>query len=206
MLKAYFCRLSAETPTVPEELLSSYRKEKLAAQNAPLLRRQSLFSELLLRYALRDCGYSSELPLEITVGEYGKPRLRDGEYCFSISHSAEMLLCALSDREIGADVQLRSKAKRELMERFFTAEELNYVLASEDADDALTEIWTKKESFCKLSGKGLALPLPSFSVLDAQISPLLEHRKIEGYHAAVCGEAVREGEIKWIEVKTDALL
>ena len=205
MVKVYFCRLCGETPAVPEAQLSSYRIEKLAAQKAPLLRKQSLVSELLLRYALRDCGFSSDQPLKITTGEYGKPHLSGGECCFSISHSGDMLLCALSDREIGADVQRRSKAKRALMERFFAKEEMYFVLAAEDEDDAFTETWTKKESFCKLSGKGLAL-LPSFSVLDAQIVPLLVHHKIGDFHAAICGEAVREGEIEWIEVKQDALL
>ena len=206
MLKVYYCLLGEEASDIPHGLLSAYREEKLAVQKAPLVRRQSLFSELLLRFALKDNGLASDSPLEITVGEYGKPRLRGGGLCFNLSHSGDALLCALSDREIGADVQRKTLVKLPLMRRFFAEDEQSYVLSAADADEAFTEIWTKKESRCKLSGKGLSLPLRSFSVLDVEISPLLWHRREGEYHIAACGEAVRDGQIDWIEVKTGLLL
>lgn len=205
MLKVYFCLLGDETPDIPSGLLSAYREEKLAAQKAALAHRQSLSSELLLRWAMTDCGLSPDTPLEITVGEYGKPRLRGGEICFNLSHSGNALLCALSDREIGADVQRRTQAKPPLMERFFSEDEQSFVLSAANTDDAFTEVWTKKESRCKLSGKGLALPLRSFSVMDKEIAPLLWHRREGEYHIAVCGEAVRDGQIDWIKVKSGLL-
>ena len=205
MLRVYFCLAEGDAPAFPDGLLSAYRKEKLALQKNPSVRSRSLFSELLLRYALRDCGFAPDAPLEITVGEYGKPRLTGGELCFNLSHSADALLCAVSDRRLGADVQRIGAAPDVLMERFFAEEERAYVLSSETADEAFTEIWTKKESWCKLSGKGLALPLPSFSVLDAQIAPLLWHRRAGDYHLCVCGEAVPAGQIEWYEVKTKEL-
>ena len=206
MLKAYFCLLGEATPDVPPGLLSAYREEKLAAQKAPHARRQSLYSELLLRYAMKDSGFAPETPLEITEGEYGKPRLRGGEICFNLSHSGDALLCALSDREIGADVQRRTQAKLPLMKRFFAEDERHFVLSADDSDGAFTEIWAKKESWCKLSGKGLALPLPSFSVLDDEIAPLLWHRREGEYHIAVCGDAVRNGQFDRIKVETGLLL
>ena len=206
MLRVYFCRPEGGEPEIPEGLLSAYRTQKLAAQKNPLVRRESLYSELLLRRALSDSGLAVDTPLQITAGEYGKPRLPGGEVFFNLSHSVGAILCAVSDAEIGADLQLRAKAKPPLMKRFFADEEREYVLGAADADEAFTEIWTKKESWCKLSGKGLALPLESFSVLDERIAPLLWHRRAGEYHAAVCGEAVREGRIEWIEVKTEELL
>lgn len=206
MLRVYFCRPEGEAPELAEGLLSSYRREKLAALKAPRARSESVFSELLLRRALADSGFPVEAPLDIAAGEHGKPFLPGGECFFSISHSAGAVLCAISDRETGADLQIVTRAKPPLMERFFAEEERKYVLSSEDADGAFTEIWTKKESWCKLSGFGLALPLSSFSVLDESIAPLMRHRRIGEYHLAVCGEAARDGEIEWTEIKTDALL
>ena len=206
MLKVYSCLLGEELPEIPSGLLSAYREEKLSAQKALHARRLSLYSELLLRYAMKDSGYAPDTPLKITAGEYGKPRLRGGEIYFNLSHSGDALLCALSDSEIGADAQLLTQAKLPLMKRFFAEDEQSFVLSAADADEAFTEIWTMKESFCKLSGKGLTLPLPSFSVLDDEIAPLLWYRKKGEYHFAVCGEAVRDGQIDWIEVKTGLLL
>ena len=92
------------------------------------------------------------------------------------------------------------------MKRFFTEDERTFVLSSKEADEAFTEIWTKKESWCKLSGEGLALPLRSFSVLDDAIAPLLWHRRAGEYHAAVCGQAVLDGIIEWIDLETGMLL
>ncbi len=206
MLKLFFCRAQGETPAVSEELFSSYRKEKLAALKAPRARREAVFSELLLRFALREIGLAVDGPLEIAAGEYGKPFLKGGEAQFSISHSCGAILCAVSDRDVGADVQIRSKAKLPLMERFFAEEERAYVLSSQDTDDAFTEIWAKKESWIKRSGLGLSLPLPSFSVLSDEIAPLIFCRREGEYTAAVCGEAVPGAEIDWIEVNEDALL
>ena len=206
MLKAYYCRVAGDPPTVPEALLSSYRKEKLDVQTAPSARRESVFSELLLCCALCDSGFQIDGPLEISEGEHGKPFLTGREVFFNLSHSSDMLLCALSDCEVGADVQIRSEAKLPLMERFFAEDERAYVLSAQDTDDAFTEIWTEKESWIKRCGLGLALPLRSFSVLDKNIAPLLAHRGEGEYHLSVCGEAVREGAIEWIEVKEDALL
>ena len=148
MLKAYFCRVAADPPAVPEAFLSSYRKEKLAAKTAPRVRRESVFSELLLRCALRDSGFPLDGPLKIATGEHGKPFLKGNEVFFNLSHSADMLLCALSDSEVGADVQIRSEAKLPLLERFFAEDEREYVLSAKGSDDACTEIWTEKESWC----------------------------------------------------------
>ena len=170
MLKLYFCRLPDEEISLPEDLLSGYRRGKLARLKNPVLRKRALCSELLLRYALRDRGFELSGPLALAVGDYGKPYLTDHSCCFSLSDSGSALLCALSDREIGADLQQLTPVNVPLMRRFYTEDEQKYVLFSADRDAAFTEIWTKKESYCKASGKGLSLPLASFSVMDGRIA------------------------------------
>ena len=44
------------------------------------------------------------LALEISCGEGGKPRIAGGPE-FSLSHSGERVLFALSDQKVGADIQ-----------------------------------------------------------------------------------------------------
>ena len=186
MLKLYFCSLVEEEPGLPPGLLSSYRTEKLSSLKNSLVRRQSIFSELLLRYTLRDSGFPLATPLEIVEAEQGKPYLQNESCFFSISHSENAVLCALCDSEVGADLQIRSKFKTALAERFFTPDEQTYILSSADVDAAFTEIWTKKESWCKYTGQGLGLSLSSFSVLDDQIAPSLWHMTEGEYHISVC--------------------
>lgn len=205
MLKAYFCRLPEKELPIPEASLSAYRTEELEKQTNARVRLQSVYSELLLRYALDDSGFPVCGPLEIGVGKHGKPFLKNGACFFSLSHSADALLCALCDREIGADIQKKSKAREGVIERCFTAEEQAFVRGESDHDAAFTAIWTKKESFCKRDGRGLALPLGSFSVFDAAIAPVLWHAATGEFHAAVCSDAVKTERPEWIEVKTDVL-
>ena len=118
MLKLYYCRLPDSTPAVQTERLSAYRREKIEKQTNERVRLRSLTAELLLRHALRDGGFAVEGPLNIVVSEQGKPFLRDGGCFFSLSHSADAVLCALADRNVGADIQLASKVNEALIGRF----------------------------------------------------------------------------------------
>ena len=205
MLKLYYCRLPDRTPAVPAERLSAYRREELEKQKNEQARLRSLTAELLLRYALNDGGWSVDGPLDIGVGDQGKPFLRDGGCFFSLSHSADAVLCALADRNVGADIQLASKANEALIGRFFSEEERAFVRGAEDPDRAFTEIWTEKESFCKMDGRGLALPLGSFSVFDPRIAPILWHTTAGEYHLALCSDMVKTERPEPIEVKTGVL-
>ena len=205
MLKLYYCRLPDSAPDVPSELLSAYRREKLEKQTNERVRLRSLISELLLRHALRDGGFAVDGPLNIVVSERGKPFLQGGGCFFSLSHSADAVLCALGDRNVGADIQIASKANEALIGRFFSEEERAFVRGSEDPDRAFTEIWAKKESFCKMDGRGLALPLGSFSVFDPHIAALLWHTTAGEYYLALCSDTVKTERPEVIEVETGVL-
>ena len=205
MLKVYYCRLPDSAPDVPTELLSAYRREKYEKQTNERVRLRSLISELLLRHALRDGGFAVDGPLNIVVSEQGKPFLRDGGCFFSLSHSADAVLCALCDREIGADIQIASKANDALIRRFFAEDERDYICCAQDPDAAFSEIWTEKESYCKMDGRGLALPLGSFSVFDPHIAALLWHTTAGKYHLALCSDAVKTERPEPIELKTGVL-
>ena len=195
MLKLYYCRLPDSAPDVPSELLSAYRREKLEKQTNERVRLRSL----------RDGGFAVDGPLNIVVSERGKPFLQGGGCFFSLSHSADAVLCALGDRNVGADIQIASKANEALIGRFFSEEERAFVRGSEDPDRAFTEIWTKKESFCKMDGRGLALPLGSFSVFDPHTAALLWHTTAGEYYLALCSDTVKTERPEVIEVETGVL-
>ena len=85
--------------------LSALRREKIARAGRDADKRLLLGAGLLLDRALRPFGLR-EQDAEITLGAHGKPYLagRDDLF-FSLSHSGSIALCAVSDRELGADVQ-----------------------------------------------------------------------------------------------------
>lgn len=172
--------------------LSAYRRERLEQVRTELGRKQGGGAELLLCRALEELGL--ETPPDIAADENGKPRLRGGELFFSLSHSGPFVLCAVSDRELGADIQERKPFNERLARRFFAPDELARILSAPDRDRTFTEIWAQKESYIKALGLGLKLPLESFSVLSLPEPWRLWHRSGGRFTAAVCTESGEEPE------------
>ena len=177
--------------------ISRYRKEKLARISDPRAYALSLGAELLLAAALQDIGLSAAEPLEISCGEGGKPRIAGGPE-FSLSHSGERVLCALSDEAVGADIQQLRPYDPALVRRFFTAEEGAWLEEQRERDLAFSLLWSLKESYVKLLGSGIAgVHLDSFTVrvlsdgrarIDGSNAKLW-YAVCDGYVMAVCSDA-----------------
>jgi 4'-phosphopantetheinyl transferase len=136
--------------------------------------------------------------------ESGAPRLVSPEQRvhFSLSHSGDAMLFALSAARIGADIERidpRVDAAR-LARRFFTATEAES-LTLVPARETLREffgLWTRKEALLKATGGGVPSRLRTFSLCDAEHGRLLrvgssvwtvrEIPTIEGHAAALAVE------------------
>ena len=73
-----------------------------------------------------------------------------------------MVLCAISSKCVGADIQLRAAYNAALAERFFTKKEAAAIAQAADKDRMFTQTWAVKESYLKLLGTGMHRPLSSF--------------------------------------------
>ena len=164
MLKVFYAGVNGLTADAVLHTLSDYRLERLKKTSRSEAKAQSLAAELLLIHAVRTVYPEAELPLKITVGEFGKPELRGIELEFSLSHSADMVLCAVSNKCVGADIQLHTSYKVALAERFFTKKEAAAIAQAADKDRMFTQTWAVKESYLKLLGTGMRRPLGSFDV------------------------------------------
>ena len=170
MLRVYYAQIPETDPETRAFPLSEYRIRKLETIQAPLLRKQMLAAELLLIQAVRDWDTQVPLPLAIGNTEKGKPYFINLPLSFNLSHSGLYAACAFGDRDIGLDIQILSKASEKLCGRFFTENERRYLRDCSDTDRAYTRIWCMKESYIKLLGEGLRVPLESFSVSPEQLS------------------------------------
>ena len=200
MLKLYYADLGALDPDTFCGELSAYRREKLNALRSAQIRRQSLGAELLLRQALTDCAPERVWPPEIRPGGKGKPEWDVQGLYFNLSHSGELAACVIADRPVGLDVQKSCAYRAALVRRFFAPEERALLAASDDRDRDFGRIWSLKESYIKATGEGLALPLPSFSVVgEGEDKPeaAFWYQLIGDYHFAVCipGASSAEPEI-----------
>ena len=126
-----------------------------------------LLGEALVRFALKKYWNLTSEDYRIDRGEKGKPFIVGVENVFfNISHSGDYVVCAVSDREIGIDIEKRAKARMEVAGRFFHGEEVAQLkMLEEDKQDQLFfNYWSVKESLLKYIGTGLTRPLNSFIV------------------------------------------
>lgn len=127
---------------------------------------RSLGAELLLQHALKPFGISVRTE-SFQENAYGKPYLAvHPEIHYSISHSGDFVLLAMSDTPVGCDLEKTgmkelSAKKLRLAERFFCPAEYQDILncAPEERSDRFYAYWTLKESLMKAAGLGMKLPL-----------------------------------------------
>ncbi len=134
-----------------EELLSQIRLsemqgERLAAIKHEPGKLQWLCARMLLAAML-------QRPVAVVYDSYGKPKLGDGSFSISISHSA-LLVAVMGhpQREVGIDVQLLNPKLERIAAKFLSASELA-ALPETGRLQALHIYWGAKEALYKLYGK-----------------------------------------------------
>lgn len=99
---------------------------------------------------------------------------------FSVSHSGNIWICAFSDTEVGADVQVYQKndspdRRKRIAKRWFSQGELRYLEKHDFAESEFYKIWARKEAYVKLTGDGIGHgSFPSFDTTETQ-SPCIFH-------------------------------
>ena len=204
---------SQETFARYYDTMPAWRKDKIDRLRRQEDRVRSLAAELLLRRALADVGVT-----QYTVGydEHGKPYLADQPgLFFNLSHAGDVVLCVVSDSEVGCDVEKIVSGREMLAKRFFTAREAADI-ASQPTEEEKTlrffRYWTLKESFMKVTGLGMLLSPSAFEIelqpdgvsiahaVNACTYYAREYALLDGYCFAVCSRSDRFAAPKWINL------
>ena len=142
------------------ELVDSKRKNKVVRYRMPDDRKRSLGAGILIKKILNENGLSEN---SLKYSENEKP-FADNLF-FNISHSSDYVVGVVSDCDVGCDIERISAAPLEVAERYFCPGELAYIKAAENKDKAFFTLWTLKESYMKMTGQGMSLPLDSFEIV-----------------------------------------
>ncbi len=145
--------------------VSSERRAKVDRMIFAKDKRLSLGAGALLEAALAAEGVDE---FAFTTKANLKPCLAGGGIFFNLSHSGARVMCAVSDHEIGCDVEKVTDTDMEIARRFFYAEEYASLKRCEDGaslNDLFFRYWTLKESFMKATGQGFSLPLDEFCIV-----------------------------------------
>lgn len=136
-------------------LLSEQRREQALKFRYELGRKTCAAAYLLLCDALQQEYGISERPV-FGYGDHGKPFvIGHPDIHFNISHCREAVVCVVSDRPVGADVEEIQRYKDSLARYTMNDEELAVINASSRPDVEFIRLWTMKEAKLKLSGSGI---------------------------------------------------
>lgn len=181
-MEIYAVKLNHSYPTSKFDrllnTLPSDRQTKIRKFLRPEDTLRTLAGDILIRSLLKKHLQIKHESITFHLNEYGKPYLKDfPQVHFNISHSGNWVVCGLDYTPIGIDVEQMKSIKLDIAERFFTKKESQYVLSKKESErlHSFYSIWTLKESYIKAIGKGLSIPLDSFSfVIDHLGTPRLE--------------------------------
>ncbi|MFB7304416.1 4'-phosphopantetheinyl transferase family protein [Heyndrickxia sporothermodurans] len=163
---------------------------------------RTLYGDIMIRYlACQKLKINNE-QLVFFHNEFGKPYLlNSSEFYFNISHSEDWVICVVSKKEIGVDIEKIKPIDLGIAKRFFSKNEYENLLSMPDnmKVNRFFDLWTLKESYIKYKGTGLSMPLDSFcmSIDDYGIRVISNDKKHlffkqysldKGYKLSVCSE------------------
>lgn len=115
----------------------------------------SLIAYLLLRIGLLE-EYGINSPISIVTDISKKPTIKEHpEIKFNISHCENCVSCAVTDVEVGLDVQNFVNVDSKMEELFMSEEEKKLVHNSSERNMQSIRLWTIKEAYGKYFGDGI---------------------------------------------------
>ena len=154
-MKTYF-RFVSQTDKSQLDLWFNGMSEEKKAAVLKLKRaetaNQRIVADALARNALSEIGGIKPDEIIFSENEFGKPYAENVDAHFSVSHSGDAVICAVSERPVGIDIEKIRDVRFKTAERFATAQELEYI---GENTERFFEIWTLKEAYFKCIGTGL---------------------------------------------------
>lgn len=203
-------------PAVLQNIGSSRRGKVMGYLQADD-RRRCLGAGILLADILPLYG---EDPEKISLGPMGKPEA--GKIHFNISHSGDWVLCAVSGKAVGCDIEKIDQEPEGVAQCFFHPKEAEYLqkFQGEERNKMFFRLWTWKESYMKMTGEGAYLSLQDFEMMPVGeqiwvrrsnqiVSCHIKEYSIPGYRVSVCAEEAEFADcmtyIKYREAKEDRI-
>ena len=171
--KVYIASLSAYTD---EKITADYEliKDKFISNARLSERKESLMGRLMLHKALTSLS-AGEYKVIYTDNE--KPVLEsDKGLCFNISHSGDYVVVAISDSQVGCDIQEVRPYNPKVAGRNYCQRETDLIENSHSKDEAFIRLWALKESVLKYTGKGLSGGLSTYD-----FSPYIAQESFETF-------------------------
>lgn len=165
-------------------LMTDEKKSRVSRFRFDDDKKRSVFGEMLAKEMI-----AAELdkPIEsiiIKSDENKKPYAENADICFNISHSHELVICAVNDKPIGVDIEKIREIKDRLIDYVCTAEEKDFINNENEKQKCFFEIWTAKEAYFKCLGTGIT-DLKSVNTLDGEFQKHLKRFIFNDYCVSI---------------------
>ncbi|MGN1412399.1 MAG: 4'-phosphopantetheinyl transferase family protein [Oscillospiraceae bacterium] len=171
------------------DLISNERRLKIDNLKFNSLKTISLLAEILIRYQVSQDLKISSNNISFSYNRYGKPYLKSYlDYDFSISHSYDHIAFVSNNLPIGIDIEKVKSANLKIAKRFFTSNEYEHILKSDNLDLEFFKTWTMKEAYIKMLGVGLSKSLSSFDVFNSNLGINFYNTQIDNFQLSVCNK------------------
>ncbi len=142
--------------------------EKYYSCKNPFSAWQSLVGEVMVReICFRDTSIHFA-DQQYYSNEYGKPFLKSSvNWFFNKSHTKNVIVVAVSDNDIGVDVEFIRSARMNVANRYFSADEIELLenaSSPESRNQLFYQLWTLKEAYLKFLGTGISYGLSCFTI------------------------------------------
>jgi 4'-phosphopantetheinyl transferase len=124
-------------------------------------------NEIFVKYCIQQVTGCKLCDVKIERDENGKPYVSNFiELYFNLSHSHNLLICVISEKQVGIDVEFIKKyTVSDKLVAFFSNIEWAYIQSFQNKAHPFYELWTLKESYLKYLGVGLKKRLKSFEII-----------------------------------------
>ena len=139
-----------------KSILSEFPREIKEKTEAKKLLKSKLLTAASYKMLFDYCKEKLTVIPDIKIKKGGKPYFESGGIYFSISHSKNIAVCAVSESEIGIDIERLDKEREylSLAERYFIKSEYEKIKESENIKETFVKYWTAKEAYIKYTGEG----------------------------------------------------
>ncbi len=177
MLKIWTMNINEIKDEGEEKLLAlctPERRERIARYKVENARLLSLAAGVLESRVLALCPPGTE----ILLSPEGKPGLSAGGLFYNLSHSGDYAVCAVADAEVGIDLQKPVSLSDALQASIQTDQEKKG--GAFRTPGAWFLLWSVKEAYMKLIGKGLSLEFSRLETRWEKGSPTGEIYDLKG--------------------------
>jgi len=162
------CDCSVEQSHAFYEELPEERQERIRRMKNPALAKKKIFAGRFLQEILQEETGIAISKQQFVYSAAGRPSLLHNDLDFNLSDSGDYVVLAVSDQQVGIDIERRKKNHLSIAKRCFCPEEYEDIVATADSleqERRFRAYWTMKEAYVKCEGSGLAIPLNSFRIV-----------------------------------------